>query len=168
VDCVVIARPELHAQTFGEPSNPAYSGEVRAPRGRIPPLPLTPRKVIARRAAQFLSINPEANICYANFEGLNLVTEDDVARLSAFLDGFFQSLGRCVNVIVNYDNFNLNPAATDAFYAMVRRNTERYFLSSTRYSTNAFFRRLLGARLEGIDMPQPVYRNYAEAREAPG
>jgi len=51
---------------------------------------------------------------------------------------------------------------------MVRRNTERYFLSSTRYSTNAFFRRLLGARLEGIDMPQAVYRNYAEAREALG
>jgi propionate CoA-transferase len=67
-----------------------------------------------------------------------------------------------------FNRYCLNPAAADAFYAMVRRNTERYFLSSTRYSTNAFFRRLLGARLEGIDMPQAVYRNYAEAREALG
>lgn len=120
------------------------------------------------RLEERVHYDPAANICYANFEGLNLATEDDVAELSAYLDGYFQSIGHPVNVIVNYDNFNLNPNAAEAFYAMVRRNTERYFLSSTRYSTNAFFRRLLSARLEGIDMPQAVYRSYAEAREGLG
>ena len=33
---------------------------------------------------------------------------------------------------------------TDDFFALVRHNTERYFLSLTRYSTNAFYRRQPG------------------------
>ncbi|MFV9504041.1 MAG: acyl CoA:acetate/3-ketoacid CoA transferase [Oscillochloridaceae bacterium umkhey_bin13] len=109
-----------------------------------------------------------ANLTFVNFEGLNLLTPDDVNELAAYLDGFFQSIGRPTNVIVNYDNFNLNPNAAEAFYAMVRRNTERYFLSSTRYSTKAFFRRQLGAGLDTIDMHQEIYRSFDEAREGLG
>ncbi|NTU82327.1 MAG: acyl CoA:acetate/3-ketoacid CoA transferase, partial [Chloroflexales bacterium] len=127
---------------------------------------------LAQRAVMSLEertrYDPEANITYVNFEGLNLATPEDVGELSAFLDGFFTSIGRKVNVIVNYDNFNLSPNAAEAFYSMVRRNTERYFLSSTRYSTNAFFRRLLGAGLDTVDMHQEIYRSFDEAREGLG
>jgi hypothetical protein len=84
------------------------------------------------------------------------------------VDGFFQSIGRQTNVIVNYDNFNLNPNAADAFYAMVRQNTARYFLSSTRYSTHAFFRRKLAAGLDAINLQQEIYRSFDEAREGLG
>jgi len=31
VDCVVVARPENHWQTFGEPYNPAFSCEIKIP-----------------------------------------------------------------------------------------------------------------------------------------
>lgn len=51
VDVVVVASPENHDQTYGESYNPSYTGEVRIPAGRIPPIPLDERKVIARRAA---------------------------------------------------------------------------------------------------------------------
>jgi propionate CoA-transferase len=112
--------------------------------------------------------DPEANLCFVNFEGLNLLTPEDVAELAAYLDGYFAGIGRQVNVVVNYDNFNLNANAAAAFYAMVRRNTERYFLSSTRYSTNAFFRRQIEAGLAGHDMAQSLYRSYAEAKEGLG
>ncbi len=112
--------------------------------------------------------NPEANLTFVNFEGLNLAGPEDVAELAAYLDGFFQSIGRQTNVIVNYDNFNLNPNAADAFYTMVRQNTERYFLSSTRYSTNAFFRRQIGAGLATIAMHQKIYRSFDDAREGLG
>jgi propionate CoA-transferase len=104
-------------------------------------------------------------IVFVNFEGLHLHTPADVAELAAFLEGRFQALGRKVHVIVNYDNFNLNPNAAADFYAMVRHNSARYFLSSTRYSTNAFFRRQLGAGLAEVDMAQEIYRSFAEAQE---
>jgi len=51
VDGVVVAPPELHMQNYGTQYNPALSGEVRVPLETVPPLPLDPRKVIARRAA---------------------------------------------------------------------------------------------------------------------
>lgn len=50
VDAVVVARPENHYQTFAEQYNPAYTGEIKIPLGRILPLPLDERKIIARRA----------------------------------------------------------------------------------------------------------------------
>lgn len=51
VDCVAIARPEHHWQTYATQYNPAYSGEVRAVLEAIPPAPLDERKLISRRAA---------------------------------------------------------------------------------------------------------------------
>jgi propionate CoA-transferase len=108
--------------------------------------------------------DPHDNVMYVNFEGLNLLTEADVHELSTYLDGVFQPIGRKVNVVVNYDNFNLNPSAAEAYYAMIRRNSERYFLSSTRHSTNAFFRRQLGAGLAGIDLGQEIYPSFEAAR----
>ncbi len=54
VDAVVVARPENHWQTFSEQYNPSYSGEVRIPSAQIEQLPMTERKIIARRAAMEL------------------------------------------------------------------------------------------------------------------
>jgi len=61
VDCVVVAEPEHHMQTYGTQYNPAFSGEVRIPLRHIKPLPLNDRKVIARRAAMELGANSVVN-----------------------------------------------------------------------------------------------------------
>ena len=50
VDCVVVARPQHHWQTFGTQYNPAYSGEIRARADSLQPMAMSERKVIARRA----------------------------------------------------------------------------------------------------------------------
>ena len=104
------------------------------------------------------------NALYVNFEGLSIETEEDARKLAGFLDQRLSSFERKVHVIVNYDNFYLGPRAKDAFFEMVKHNEENYFLSSTRYSTNAFSRHQLRERFAAADLEQSIYRDFGEAR----
>lgn len=113
-----------------------------------------------------LSYDSENNIVYANFEGMNIETEEDAEKLADYLDRWFSRLGRKVHVVVNYDNFHLGPPARDTFFAMVKHNEDEYFLSSTRYSTDAFFRHQLKEDFTEADLGQRIYRNFDEARKS--
>ncbi|MGZ4695262.1 MAG: acyl CoA:acetate/3-ketoacid CoA transferase, partial [Acidimicrobiales bacterium] len=103
------------------------------------------------------------NVLYLNFEGLVLDSAEEATRLADELDKEFRSLGHQVHVIVNYDNFQLTPAAAVTFFAMVERNTEHYILSSRRYSTNAFFRRRLGRQFSQAGIGDGLYGSFGEA-----
>ncbi len=113
-----------------------------------------------------LSYDAENNVVYANFEGMDLETEEDAEKLADYLDRWFSRLGRKVHVVVNYDNFYLGPPAHDTFFAMVKYNEDEYFLSSTRYSTDAFFRHQLKEDFTDADLGQRIYRNFDEARKS--
>jgi len=148
---------------------PQISPALRAMDERIfSPRPMGLSQQPLMSLAERLRYDEAHNVLFINFEGLHLNTAEDVRELSAFLDGQYRGLGRRFNVIVNYDNFNLNANAAEAFYEMVRHNTARYFLSSTRYSTHAFFRRQIAAGLADHSMAQPIYRSFEEAREGIG
>ena len=43
---------------------------------------------------------------------------------------------------------------------------QRFVLSRTRYSTNAFFRRRLGQRFTSANLEHRLYGNFADARDA--
>lgn len=62
VDCVVVAKPENHWQTFATPYNPEFSGEIRVRTGSLPPIEMSERKIIARRAAFELKANSVVNL----------------------------------------------------------------------------------------------------------
>jgi len=77
VDCVVVAKPENHWQTFATPYNPAYSGEMKVPMLAIPPLEMGPRKIVARRAAFELKPNSVVNLGIGMPEGISRVANEE-------------------------------------------------------------------------------------------
>ena len=78
VDCVVVAeRPEYHWQTFAEPYSGAFAAEYRVPMQSVPPMPLGPRKIIARRAAFELKPNSVVNLGIGMPEGVASVANEE-------------------------------------------------------------------------------------------
>jgi propionate CoA-transferase len=77
VDCVVVARPENHWQTFATPYNPAYSAEIRARAGSMPAMRDGARKIIARRAALELTPNSVVNLGIGMPEGVAAIANEE-------------------------------------------------------------------------------------------
>ena len=77
VDCVVVASPDLHWQTYGVPYDPAYASEIRVPLGSLLPLPLDERKLIARRCVFELPPGGVVNLGIGMPEGISSVANEE-------------------------------------------------------------------------------------------
>ena len=78
VDCVVVAPPEKHLQSFAMPYHHyAYSAEARVPLGQTEPLPLNERKIIARRASFELLPNAVVNLGVGMPEGVAAIANEE-------------------------------------------------------------------------------------------
>ena len=77
VDCVVVAEPEQHRQTYATAFSAAFSGQLRVPLDRIPPLPLDERKIIARRCAFELPMGGVVNLGIGMPEAVAAVAKEE-------------------------------------------------------------------------------------------
>jgi propionate CoA-transferase len=82
VDCVVVADPANHMQTYGTAYNHAFSGRQRVVMDRVKPLVLDERKIIARRSAFELPPGGVVNLGIGMPEGVATVAgEEHVLKL---------------------------------------------------------------------------------------
>ena len=77
VDAVVVAEAKHHMQSFGTQYNPAFSGETRIPLDALKPLPMSERKIIARRAAMELVPHAVTNLGIGMPEGVAAVAAEE-------------------------------------------------------------------------------------------
>jgi propionate CoA-transferase len=105
----------------------------------------------------------ERNLFFLNMEGLSLVSAHEVKVIGAAVDKRLAAIGKKVQMVVNYDNFYLDPALTDDYTAGVRRLAERYYASVTRYTTSSFMRLKLTRQLHPRDIAPHIYESREEA-----
>lgn len=77
VDAIVVAKPENHLQTKATQYNHAFSGEKRVPIDSVTPLPMSNRKIIARRCAMELLPNAVVNLGIGMPEGIAAVVAEE-------------------------------------------------------------------------------------------
>ena len=77
VDCVVVAKPENHQQTYATPYSAGFSGEVKVPTESVDTLALDVRKIIARRCAFELPVNGVINLGIGMPEGVASVAAEE-------------------------------------------------------------------------------------------
>lgn len=113
-----------------------------------------------------ISYQPERNALHLNFQGLKLMTPKDAQDVQAAVERKCQAIGKRVNVIVNYDGFEIMEPALDAYTQVVEHLSTRYYLSTVRYTTSAFLRDKLGGAIRARGLAPHIYETRQEAEAA--
>ncbi|MGD0062805.1 MAG: hypothetical protein ABSB76_05115 [Streptosporangiaceae bacterium] len=96
-------------------------------------------------------------------QGMSLVSEDDVEAIGTEVGKRLAVAGQKVQMVINYDNFYLDPALADHYKALIRSLAERYYASATRYTTSSFMRLKLSEHLSDRGLAPHIYESRQEA-----
>lgn len=115
---------------------------------------LTPRMglraaLLDLRIQDRLSYDEASNTVFMDYSGMHVRNQGDVDAIVEAVDDLLGPLRRRVNSVVNYDRFQLDESAVDAYADAVRYVERTYYVPDgvTRHSTNAFTRLKLGREL---------------------
>jgi propionate CoA-transferase len=122
------------------------------------------RSLVGLSITERISYDRERNILFLNYEGLHLRTLEEIEFIRSELETRFRAIGRRVHLIANYDGFELDPAITDAYFALVAYIQDHYYLSASRYTTSAFMRLKFQSALAERDLAPHVFETREEAQ----
>jgi propionate CoA-transferase len=114
--------------------------------------------------ADRISYDEARNTLFINYEGFQVRTTDEVELVRREVETRCRAIGRKLAVIINYDQFYLDPAVSDAFFSMITYLQQRYYASASRYTTSAFMRLKLGASLAERALAPHVFETLGEAQ----
>ncbi|MGO9889958.1 MAG: acyl CoA:acetate/3-ketoacid CoA transferase [Solirubrobacteraceae bacterium] len=154
----VLARMGFRAKVAPELREMDAAIFTDAPLGLGEPSPLTLDERFDYRA--------DDDLVFINLEGLAVDTFEEAEALAALLGRRLHDIGTRVNLIVNYGDFEPGRAAAPRFFEMVRQHERSHFLSSARYSTDAFLRRKLARAFADAGLSQTIYRSFEEGTDA--
>ena len=77
VDYLVLSQKENHWQTFAVEYDPSFSGEIKIPMESIPPMEMTERKIVSRRAVFELQPGDIVNLGIGMSEGVAPVANEE-------------------------------------------------------------------------------------------
>jgi propionate CoA-transferase len=94
--------------------------------------------MLALPLARRIEYDARTRVLFINFEGLAVESVQDIDDIETEVVQRVAPLNERVDVVVNYDHFSIRPELMDAYSAMVRRLSERYYGQVTRYAASSF------------------------------
>ncbi len=116
-------------------------------------------RLLATPLAQRFEFDGKRRLLFINCEGLAIDALSDIVEvermIGALLAPVVGSAAERVAVIVNYDSFTILPTLVDAYSAMVKRLTARFYSRVTRYGSSGFLKaRLDAGKMAPLAKPQ--------------
>ncbi len=121
-------------------------------------------RLLAVPLAERLNYDAANNTIFINFEGLAVRSPDTINEIRRLVAEKLEPLGHKVHAIINYENFSIPPELLDHYSAMVADLTERFYITTTRYTTSTFLRAKLGDALSRREVAPHIYESASEAR----
>ncbi len=106
-------------------------------------------RLLATPLAQRFEFDGKRRLLFINCEGLAIDALSDIVEVERIIEGLLtpvvSNAAERVAVVVNYDSFTILPTLVDAYSAMVRRLTQRFYSRVTRYGSGGFVKARLHA-----------------------
>jgi propionate CoA-transferase len=116
-----------------------------------------------RPMAERLRFDAQHGVLFLDLSHLRLATSEQLAQLEALVAKQLLGLGRPVDGVVNYEQFEVVPELAEAYTAWVARVAARHYRRVTRYGRSAFLRAQLVPALALRGLPDGVAADAAEA-----
>lgn len=106
-------------------------------------------RLLATPLSQRFELNPQKRLLFINCEGLAIDSLSDIVQVERMVEELLGPVvtgpAERVAVVVNYDSFTILPTLVDAYSAMVKRLTVRFYSRVTRYGSGGFLKARLDA-----------------------